>query len=68
LAFVFALASLFFTISDFSLGLHSAVPLFHSHGIQHQHSLRRQGWNTSPAEVNYKGSVYKWTFPMTNGL
>jgi len=50
------LVSLFFTISDFSLGLHSAVPLFHSHGIQHQHRLRRQGWKTSPAEVKYKGS------------
>jgi len=24
--------------------------------MKHQHSLRRQGWNTSPAEVNYKSS------------
>jgi len=24
--------------------------------MQHQHSLWRQGWNTSPAEVNHKSS------------
>jgi len=43
-------------VCDFSLDLHSAVPLFHSHGMQHQHSLRRPGWSTSPAEVNHKSS------------
>jgi len=24
--------------------------------MQHQHNLRRQGWNTNPAEVNHKSS------------
>jgi len=24
--------------------------------MQHQHSLSRQGWNTSPAEVNHRSS------------